>query len=296
MRARGWMGALCLAGAVPMVGQAAVVDGQAGCSYRIDATDAHCAVIRPMTSVLGNGEWQFQQGNFLTGNQQRADTLSAGAYYGVYGNYGDLKAYSNAHLSMRYDGVNASNATATSTASTFFTDNVTIASDTLAFGELVTLRVMGMLDGGVSQFGYAPNVELTSTLTASISFEGAFGTLRQDYCMGYEADGCSAIPGSFGYYVYARVGDTITVSAALETVSTLTGHVNDSHLEISADASSNASYGEQVYLDAMTSDFHIVSQSGHDYASAIPVPEPATALLMLGGLLGLLRRSVSRKA
>ena len=168
-----------------------------------------------------------------------------------------------------------------------YSDFIQIESATLPMGTPVQFRVTGRLDGSLT-----PSTHPDDGAYAFARFRVGSTTLPSLILSDAATTFQTAI-------INARVGDGLTVTGVLNAFSF--GHAqvgNDSFSGTIFDNEADAGNTAQMFLDPLSPDFFIESNSGAFYGSpdiAAPVPEPGTVVMLLAGLglMGVKLRAVS---
>jgi hypothetical protein len=226
---------------------------------RIEATDASASAVF--------------SGSFLTpaGTSSSGDAMAHAA-----ATLGALSVYSAAatnDFAYSFSAVDAN-------ASAEFRDLLMVSSSTVPAGTPVSLRFTLWFAGFVTASGGAVNGQNTSeySVSSTLSFGSGLSAVGVNFS-GRDLTPATPVSESRSVTIGANVGDTLVLDGFLQV-----------HAWVAKGGTAVSDFGQTAhfYGDSLTPGVTLLGESGRDYTSPAPVPEPATPVLLGGGLLALL--------
>ena len=226
------------------------------------------------------------------------------AAWAAHGNYGTMGVRTGA----AFAGTLTPNgyATASSYAQVYTQDTILLKSSNLAFGSLVNVNFAYILDGSAgAAFDTDISTNTYSTLNGSITLNDELGhyPLSNTFCVTTSGGGACLLAGGGGYappfgvavhgVVGLQIGVEYTLGSSLSAFSVSEANLRSGLSELTNQLHGGSSRMDAFntlnsFLTATSSDYSIVTASGHDYGLNAPVPEPQTYAMLLAGLGALL--------
>jgi hypothetical protein len=267
---------------------AATVNGSATCRTQINGQIEDCLP----TVARGELPTSLPFQPFATGwtFRESADVFSfpssAKATYGLRGSYGYVGALAIAEGNA---GPYGGNVSAESRAQASFSDRIQITSEIYSTGTPVwliyTVLVRGQATSSASQGSYA-----RATLESSVQVN-TDDPIFDSFCSGdLPLGSCTqALSGNESVFTYrrqVRIGDSFDMALNISSIAII--GTGSTALYPSGSAEARVEYARTSYarVNPEMQGVELVSESGFDYTSAIPVPEPGTYALILAGLGG----------
>lgn len=284
---------------------AATITGTASCGY--SALNNSRPFYADQGSCIAVTDLNFTPGstNDFAVSPAELPGAQVGASYSLRALFGDLGGYADAYAYGSYssNGIEtiAPQLASIARVNAAFQDGITLASNTLSVGTPVSVRYSGSFEGDITQFGYTGNGATgVSTIFASFTLGGsAIGSIGEQFCLGFVQTFCTRVEsGFFSYTFEAKIGDRFSLQSTLETFVDAHAILSSTNPFMTVSSTADALNSAHTFLDPLSSDFYILAESGHDYASPpiSSVPEPSTGLLLAGGLMALLCRQRVRGA